>query len=474
MKDHAPGLENLFDFQPLEGDYEILPEGRLPAFLRGSYYLNGPCRFQVGEVAYRHWLDGDGMVSALHFGGDGRVRFVNRFVRGRKWSDEEAAGKALYRAFGTAFEGDRLKRGIGLESPLNVSVYWWSGKLLAFGEQGLPWELDPLILESRGEYTFGGRLNAISPMSAHAHVDPESGELFNFGVSFSARQPSLSVYRISPHDEIVYRRRIPLEWPASVHDFMLGRNHLVFYLSPYLLAAEKLIGAGATPMEALEWRPELGSRLLVLDRESGELVLALPVEGRYCLHLINSFEKDGQLVLDVVELERPVYDQYQVLPDLFADAPLGGPRRYRVDLATGSLAGAGESIAYRAAPDFPAVDPRRLQREYDDLWLLGMSRAGSPGRKFFDQVVHLRWSRPQEADLWQAPEGHYLGGEPVFLLDPENDGAGCVICQIFDAGKRESAFLVFDARDVARGPLARLPLRHPLPACFHASFHPAE
>lgn len=472
MTENAPRLENLFDFQPVESDYEILAEGRLPAFLRGSYYLNGPCRFQAGEVRYRHWLDGDGMVSALHFDAEGKVRFVNRFVRGKKWCDEEEAGRALYRAFGTSFPGDRLKRGIGLESPLNVSVYWWAGKLLAFGEQGLPWELDPVSLESRGEYTFGGRLNAISPMSAHAHVDPESGELFNFGVSFSAKQPSLSVYRIAPGDEILYRRRIPIEWPASVHDFMLGENHLVFYLSPYLLDAEKLITAGATPMEALDWRPELGSRLLVLDRHSGEQLLTLPIAGRYCLHLINSFEEEGQLVVDVVELERPVYDQYQVLPDLFIEAPLGGPRRYRIDLAGKTLASAEERIAYRAAPDFPAVDPRRLQRPYDDLWLLGMSRAASPGRKFFDQVAHLRWSRPEEADLWQAPEGHFLGGEPIFLSDG-SDSAGCVICQIFDAQKRQSAFLIFDAQDVARGPIARLPLRNPLPACFHAHFHPS-
>lgn len=104
-KDHAPLLERLFDFLPAEGDYPIAPEGELPAFLRGSYYLNGPCRFSRGEVRYRHWLDGDGMVSALHFQSGGKVRFVSRFVRGKKWQDEEEAGRALYRAFGTAFPG---------------------------------------------------------------------------------------------------------------------------------------------------------------------------------------------------------------------------------------------------------------------------------------------------------------------------------------------------------------------------------
>lgn len=472
MNDQAPLLERLFDFLPVEGSYPIEPEGTVPAYLNGSYYLNGPCRFQNGEVVYRHWLDGDGMVSALHFEG-GRVSFVNRFVRGKKWCDEEAAGKALYRTFGTRFPGDLLKRGIGLESPMNVSAYWWSGKLLAFGEQGLPWELDPKTLESRGEYTFGGRLNSISPMSAHAHIDPESGELFNFGVSFSAKQPSLTVYRIAPNDEILYRRRIPLEWPASVHDFMLGQNHVVFYVSPHLLEVERLIADGGTLMDALSWQPERGSRLMVLDRPSGELLAVLPIEGRYCLHLINSFEEEGCLVVDVVELERPVYDQYQVVPELFPDAPLGGPRRYRIDLATKVLKRADERIRYEAAPDFPAIDPRFLQRSYDDLWLLGISQAEKPGRKFFDQLAHLSWKRPETPDLWQAPPLSYLGGEPIFLGPTTEDDTGCVICQIFDATSRQSAFLLFDAKDVARGPIARLPLRNPIPACFHASYHSA-
>ena len=327
-------------------------------------------------------------------------------------------------------------------------------------------------MESRGEYTFGGRLNAISPMSAHAHIDPESGELFNFGVSFSAKQPSLTVYRIAPNDDILYRRRIPLEWPASVHDFMLGQNHVVFYVSPHLLEVERLIADGGTLMDALSWQPERGSRLLVLDRPSGELLAALPIEGRYCLHLINSFEEDGCLVVDVVELERPVYDQYQVVPELFPDAPLGGPRRYRIDLATMTLKRTDEQIRYEAAPDFPAIDPRLLQRSYDDLWLLGMSQAEKSGRKFFDQLAHLSWSRPESPDLWQAPPLCYLGGEPIFLGPTTDDDLGCVICQIFDAASRQSAFLLFDARDVARGPIARLPLRNPIPACFHASFHP--
>ena len=155
MTDHAPGLERAFDSVPEEHCCRVETiEGELTAGLRGTYYLNGPGRFQRGDLRYGHWLDGDGMITALRFGPDG-AHLTCRYVRGDKWRAEEEAGRPLFRAFGTAFEGDRLKRGgIGLESPVNVSVFPYRGTLLAFGEQGLPWELDPVTLETRETSRF--------------------------------------------------------------------------------------------------------------------------------------------------------------------------------------------------------------------------------------------------------------------------------------------------------------------------------
>ncbi len=475
--DLAPGLERAFAFLPEERCCRLPVEGSLPAFVRGSYYLNGPARFRRGGLAYRHWLDGDGMVAALHFDGDPEgVRFVNRFVRSAKWEAEEAAGEALFRTFGTAFPGDRLLRGLALESPVNVSAYPYGGAVLALGEQGLPWELDPATLETRGPFTFGGGLNPLSPFAAHPKIDPETGELFNFGISFSRQQPLLNLYRFDAAGRLVYRRRLPLEHAASLHDFCLTPRHAVFYLAPYLVDMEALSRDGRTLMESLSWQPERGSRLLVVSRDTGEPVASVPIGERYSLHTINGWEEGGRLTVDVLELDRPVYDQYQEIPHLFAEVACGRPVRFVVDLARGELAERHE-IAYDRAPDFPAIDPRRLGRPYDDLWLLGISGRGKAGRKFFDEIVRLAWSRPDAADLWRAPAGSYLGGEPAFVGDPDDPSesrAGVIICQRFDADREASSFLVFDARDLARGPIAELPLATPLHLGFHAVFAPAE
>ena len=141
MDDFAPLIERAFSLEVSESSYEIEEvEGTIPDFIRGTYYLNGPARFSRGDFKYKHWLDGDGMVCALRFDG-GRPYFTNRFVRSTKFAEEKRAGRPLFRTFGTAFEGDRLKRGLMLESPVNVSVFPYQQTLLAFGEQGLPVEL---------------------------------------------------------------------------------------------------------------------------------------------------------------------------------------------------------------------------------------------------------------------------------------------------------------------------------------------
>jgi all-trans-8'-apo-beta-carotenal 15,15'-oxygenase len=473
VDDHAPRLEQLFSLHPPELSYPIEGiTGTIPDFLLGTYYLNGPARFARAGLQYRHWLDGDGMVCALRFE-RGRVCFTNRFVRSHKFVAEETADHPIFRTFGTAFETDQLKRGMALESPVNVSVYPYGGRLLAFGEQGLPWELDPLTLETRGVFTFGDRLNDVSPFSAHPKFDPTTGELFNFGIAFSATQPMLNVYRFGAQAKLLYRKRLRLDYPCSVHDFSLSPSYAVFYLSPYVMDMEALMRQGRTLIDALRWEPERGSQLLVAWRDRGEEAATISIGQRYCLHLINCFEADNRLVVDVIEYDRPLYDQYQVVPDLFTAVSAGQPVRFVVDMRRHEVIGRWE-IDYRLAPDFPSIDPRRVTQAYNDFWMLGMSATGRRGRKFFDQLVHADWTAATAGDIYQAPTMQYLGGEPIFIGDPHDQNTGAIMCQIFDAEHMTSAFALFDAFHVAGGPVAMLRLREPIPALFHASFRRGE
>jgi len=88
-------IERAFTLRFSERSYPIETlEGRVPEFVRGTYYSNGPSRHAVGALCYRHLLDGDGMLRSLRFE-DGGIRFANRFVRSRKYCEEQQADAAL-------------------------------------------------------------------------------------------------------------------------------------------------------------------------------------------------------------------------------------------------------------------------------------------------------------------------------------------------------------------------------------------
>ncbi len=452
-------------------------EGEVPSYLKGTYYFNGPAKFQLSPtgVHYKNWLDGDGMICALRFVDGGEIDFQSRFVQSRKLLRETERGERSFRTFGTKFVGDRLRRGIGTESPFNVSVSQFRGRLLAYGEQSLPMELDPTTLETitPGQtFDFDGALNDASPFSAHPKIDSRTGELLNFGIFFAPRQPLLVYYRFDAQGQLARRARIPIEHPCSLHDFAVSEHFAVFYLSPYILDVPSMTDQGLSTLEALSWQPDLGSQLLILHRETGEVAAKIKVPSRYSLHTISAFERDGSLFVDLIELERPIYDQY-CLTDMFVDAPLGQPVRYEIDMSRWCVVGR-YSCAYDRSPDFPVTDAYAEGQFYESLWMLGISSAGKLGRKFFDQLVRTQWSYPEKCDCWSCPTGCYLGSEPAFIPNPNRHHGGIVICHVFDAGRNRSCFSLFDSHAIAGGPIARIQLTGAAHLGFHATFIPDQ
>src|SRR4029453_2293229 len=241
-----------------------------------------------------------------------------------------------------------------------------------------------------------------------------------------------------------------------------SESYAVFYLSPYVLEIGPFLEKGAAVLDFLHWRPEVGTRLLIVSRETGDEVASIPIGNRYCLHQVNAFEEDGNLVVDVLELEEPVYPDYQGMPDLFIDVEPARTVRMVVDPRRGELVERWEHGPNLAA-DFPSHDPHLVGRPYRHFWMLAISRPGESGRKFFDRLLHFDWERRGVAAEWSVEPPTYIGGEAAFAPDPTGATGGGVLCQEHDAERRRCAWLVFDALDGGRGPLAPLPSPSPGP-----------
>lgn len=149
---------------------------------------------------FGHWFDGDGMLHGVTFTDDG-IWYRNRYVRTPKYLAETAAGKIVYRSFGHNAPGGVLKNvGRLPANAANTSLIWHGGRLLALWEGGRPWQVDPVTLETIGEFNYGGKLGITDPFSAHGKVDPKTGYYYNHGLGVGARGPQINIYRISPEE----------------------------------------------------------------------------------------------------------------------------------------------------------------------------------------------------------------------------------------------------------------------------------
>jgi len=129
-------------------------------------------------------------------------------------------------------------------------------------------------------------------------------------------------------------------------------------------------------------------------------------------------------------------------------------------------------IPYAASCDFPSIDPRLARRPTDHFWMCALSKTGGPGRKYFDELVHVDFGSGRISDTYRLPDRFYFGSEPTFLPDPNDAARGLVLCKRFDAERRRDAYLLFDPFSVAKGPVAVLHCEEATPPCFHASYYP--
>src|SRR5476649_1744695 len=207
-------------------------EGRWPVEIKGTFYRNGPARFELGGERYQHWFDGDGMVHAWSIDA-GQVRHAARFVHTQKYVEETAAGQFLYPAFGTDIRR-RPVRNNDTVNTANTNAVPHAGKLYALWEGGSATEIDPGSLATRGIRTWRDDLAAL-PFSAHPKITPD-GVLWNFGVVPGANK--LALWRINADGSLGKFGMVSVPQLAMVHDFVVTARYMVFLVPPFDLQSE--------------------------------------------------------------------------------------------------------------------------------------------------------------------------------------------------------------------------------------------
>lgn len=431
---------------PLSG---VLPEG-----LEGMLVRNGPNPLYPDPA--EHWFTGSGMVHRFAFA-NGEVSYSNRWVRTRRWFGESSAGKNL----GTGFVPVEHAADAAPDGAANTNVLLHAGQLMALEEAHPPVALDPETLSTRGALDFGGRLNGA--FTAHPKADPDSGELvfFSYGAP-DGLSAGISVGSVDARGVVSRIERFEAPYASMIHDFMVTAHHVLVPVLP-LTASMERAQAGLPPFA---WEPERGAFVGVICRDDGVSSLEW-WRGPTCFvyHVMNAWEDDGCIHADVMQFDAPPNFPW---PDGRPIDNAGPARlcRWTFDLTNPEKVFTQQRLS-DVAGEFPRIDDRYAGKPYRHGWLAGHS--GEKGGTFA-QIVHIDHLQSRH-DIYALDAGDSTS-EPVFVprADDAPEGDGWILAVVYRGAGKRSDLLVFEALNVAAGPLATISLPHRVPNGFHGNW----
>jgi all-trans-8'-apo-beta-carotenal 15,15'-oxygenase len=457
-------------FRSLEteiGEARALPvRGTMPKELSGVLYRIGPARHDVYGERLKSWFDGDGMVHALAIDG-GQVTYRNRFVATPGKLAEDRAHKRLYAGFATRGPGSPVARFLhrnDRKNPANTNVVFHGGKLLALCEAGRPYRLDPDTLATIGEDDLSGTLPTDGAYSAHPKLDPRTGEMWNFGMTYG-KDARLTLFRTTKEGITTVAAKLTLPALAMLHDFALTETKAIFVIAPIVLPRVPLgLVLGQRSFgKSLRYRPELGVRIAVVDRATGEVRWSR-TDPFMLFHTVNAWDEGSDVVLDVCAYADGSI--MRTIEDVMAgDAPQ--PTRAYVDRVRLRSSGAvTRSRLSRTALEFPRVAGRTLGKEHHRVYGVGWPE----GRDFISQpaVIDTATGEAQFAKLGPSE----FAGEcvPVSKAGAASESDVWLLTLVLDGASRATDLHVLDGADIAAPPVATVRLPHVVPFGFHGNW----
>ncbi|WP_245718333.1 carotenoid oxygenase family protein [Nocardia miyunensis] len=441
--------------------------GKLPDDLAGALFriANNP-RFTPLDLDRYHWWEGDGGVAATYIR-DGKASFRMKWVMTDTMKVEVQAGRAIYPGFVNGNDAAPLPAGVPpAKNVANTNVGIFADHLLTYFEGGLPTEMHPGTLDTKGAFDFGGGVDVLC--TAHHKIDPRTGDM----LFYAAVGPNLTWYQAdSGTGTIVDSYTFSMGCPALVHDYVVSEHYAIFLISPSQFRIDRIMQG----RPGVLWDPSAvpdGSRFAVLDRRNHQVtwydtgVMLAPT------HFYNAYETPTGIVVDLHVISRlgnpadhpddPVSSHDWFPPAL--------PWRFTLEHA-GKRA-TGEMLS-GIAGEFPKINDDWVGRELRWGYFV-TTRSLSPAT-MSDGMARHDFATGQTLVI-EGVDGLTSPSEPVFVqrrgATEENDGY--LLSLWWNPATGLSELLVHETVEFSREPLARVKLPVRVPFAFHGTWAGAE
>ena len=432
-------------------------EGEIPKAIDGTFFAASFNHLYPPKLPY-HWFEGDGMMNAFIFR-EGRVQWTNRFVRTERYKDMLQAGKSLYTGITSATVADMSSQEGYVEwrrrvQTANTNIISFADRLLIPWEAGLPYELDPVTLETKETFDFNGTLEL--NMTAHPKIDPDSGELFFFA---HRPIPPYIMYYVADPDGTV-KKAVPVEAPfhSFMHDFLITKDYAIFPVLPMTMGVDNLERTG----NFVGWEPEKNSHIGIMPRYGdSDDAKWFEVDAFAQFHFYNAYNEGSKVVMLI-----PAFDNIYHFDLQGSPAPIDPHElnceliRWTFDLETGE---SSKEIIDDLALDYHRVDPRfvgrKWQHTYSNAWIANNRPPKHGGSWPMNGIVHYnhetgeRKLREFRHGTWTAPEPAFVPRSPTA---PEGDGY--LLSLVYREEENRSDIEILDTQDITAEPIATVKL----------------
>jgi carotenoid cleavage dioxygenase-like enzyme len=441
--------------------------GKIPDGLGGSLYRNGPGRLERGGKRVGHWFDGDGAILAVHFG-DAGATGVYRYVQTEGYLQESAADAFIFANYGMTAPGNFFQR---LTKPVknaaNTSVLALPDKLLALWEGGHPHALDRETLATRGTDNLSALVKGAS-FSAHPKIDPDTGDIYNFGV-IAAPNAKLNLYKSDRTGKIIKQSEFQLKGMPLIHDFTIAGQYLVFFVSPVRVNFLPVIAGMSSYSDAMQWKPELGTEILVFDRETLSLVSRGKTDPWFQWHYANGcVEKDGSVVVEFVRYEDFQTNQFlkEVATGQTHTLAKGTLWQIRFDPQTAKVLETAQ-LSDRGC-DFPVVPQHQSGKSWRYTFLSVYPDGVDLSQEILSQIA--RFDRQSlQLEIANIGQNRYAS-EPIYVPKPEEIDRGWLLTVVYDGNIDRSEVWILESARLSEEPVCRLELPSVIPPGFHGTW----
>ncbi|NMP30023.1 lignostilbene alpha-beta-dioxygenase [Thalassotalea sp. M1531] len=456
---------SLIGFANIDTNFErqtLAIEGQIPKDLTGCFYRNGPGKHERGEIRYKHLFEGDGMIQRFDIN-NGQIQHQGKFIQTPKFTRDQAAGKFLYSGPDTKITNALPVSSSDMVNTANTNIIPVGDDLWALWEAGSASQLDGETLAFKQHVDLGngskyGKSLKGLPFSAHPKIDP-NGDIWNFGLNGSGH---IVLYHLTPKGQINNVGIVNAEYRGGMlHDFLITEKHILLIL-PSLVANHNIKGYFART----QFDKNQAMQVLVVDKNTLTLQKRYELPPGFAFHFGNAWiEQDGTIGFDA-----SLYDDIQVLHDL-SGVMHGKMRNANARSKTTFFMlkpnGTTEQYSIDSYSEFPRICNHltglknrylyHLSAKTDSLWS--------------DSVACIDTQTGKEAVYEFGRD--FLVEEHIPVCPKGIEGTGYVIGTALHVPSKRTCLNIFDASNVASGPIARAWLPYHLPLGFHGNFNPA-